>query len=79
MAKSIPPIEITTLIDALVDAVAGKELQARLDVQIAIFNHTMASIVEASHAAVDQSNMPRRIMRALVRGMDDALADDWAT
>jgi hypothetical protein len=76
MDKAVPAIEVPVLIDALVDAIAGTEMQARLDVQIAIFNHTMTAIVDTSRAAQEHAQVPRRVMTALVGFMGEALAED---
>jgi hypothetical protein len=76
MARDVPSIEVPALIDALVDAVAGKELTARLEVQIAIFNHAATSPVDAGRTAADHAYLPQRVISALVGCMGDAPGDD---
>jgi hypothetical protein len=78
MAKAVPTIEVPALIDAVVDAIAGDGMQARLDVQIAIFNHTMTAMVETRRAASDHARISKKIMAALVDYIGDLLTDDFA-
>ena len=78
MAKAVPTIEVPALIEAVVDAIAGEGMQARLDVQIAIFNHTLTAMVETRRAASDHARISKRIMVALVKYLGDLLAEDFA-
>lgn len=77
LTKDPPTVAVPALLDALVDAIAGKEeTQARLDVQVAIFNHTMTAIVDAGRAADKQSYITKQVMKALVGSMGETLAQD---
>jgi len=79
MAKAVPSIEVPALIDAVVDAIAGEGMQARLDVQIAIFNHTMTAMLQTRRAASAHARISKRIMVALVKYLGDLLAEDFAS
>lgn len=76
VTNDAPTIELPALLDALVDAVAGTEMQARLDVYVAIANHTMTAIVDTGRAANEHSYISKQVMKALVGFMGETLADE---
>ncbi|WP_419316798.1 hypothetical protein ACN2C7_10090 [Caulobacter sp. ErkDOM-E] len=74
MDRDAPAIRVTALIDAVVDSVSGGERQSRVDVHIAIFNHSMLEIVRASEEASERADARQRVLNALVGVIDDVLA-----
>lgn len=74
MVREAPAIKVTALIDAVVDSIGGVDQRSRVDVHIAIFNHSMLEIVRASEQAPERANARDRILTALAGVIDDTLA-----
>lgn len=68
-----PAIRVTALIDAVVDSVGGADQRERVDVHLAIFNHSMQAIVRASNKAPERARARDRILAALARVIDETL------